>query len=70
MKAALGGQSVSDVSSLELFVDEGRYAMTTRVYDAGKSLTLMADRDMSAQIGSVEPYSYDYSAVLGDKAKD
>lgn len=60
----------SDVSSLELFVDEGRYAMTTRVYDAGKPLMLMAERGMSAEIGSVEPYSYDYSAVLGDKAED
>lgn len=57
----------SDVSSLEIFVNHGEYAFTTRVYDAGEPLTLSSDRSMQGTLWYLSELSYAYGPALAEE---
>lgn len=52
----------SDTSSLEIFLNHGEYAFTTRIYDDQKNLQLKADRDMSGVLYTLKGFEivWDY----------
>lgn len=54
----------SDQSSLEIFINQGEFALTSRVYDDKKSLILQSDISLSGRIARVQPLQIDYSKVI------
>lgn len=46
----------SDTSSLEIFLNEGERALTTRIYDQKQPLSLKSDRDLEAKFSSLSSF--------------
>lgn len=57
----------SDVSSLEIFVNHGEYALSTRVYDTGEPLQISADRAMSGTLWDLDSLEFDYTPALKEE---
>lgn len=55
----------SDVSSLEIFANQGEEAFTTRVYDSGKDLCLCSSIDLNGKLSLMESIEINYAPALG-----
>lgn len=51
----------SDVSSLEIFLNHGEYALSTRVYDAGQRLSFSADIPLQGILWKLGSIKIDYT---------
>lgn len=56
----------SDSSSLEIFLNEGEYVLSSRIYDAGKPLSLKSDTELSGSLWEMNGIELDFSKVLAD----
>lgn len=54
----------SDASSLEIFLNHGEAALSTRIYDAGKPLKLKSHTGLKGRLASMNPLDFDYTAAL------
>lgn len=59
----------SDTSSLEIFINQGEYAFTTRVYDDQKDLQIVADRSMQGMLYTLSGFEIDWGYVPGEAQK-
>ncbi len=56
----------SDTSSLEIFINNGEYALTTRIYDSMKMNSIAIDRSMELQVRTMDHYTIEREEEKGE----